>query len=963
MLLFPTLFVSFSLLPLNVSAQFPAGCNDWQIEICSEVRPPSVVDPSCANPFPCNPCNTVYYYVYLAKAGNQNDLGIPFQFNFYEFNLSGSLIVTPGPITSRITSKPNESVSLSCSPYGLNVPNDPASPLYSIEETNKKFAFKVVDSGAAVNWTVFGRRLLCVFAVDAYPGEIIELGQLTCSVKFSNGNICNLNFGGCDGGPIPTYQVSPPLASCFSTGFQLRQGTAQNAALPGYPNRKKIPAYVFSQPNGIYNVKWLDFLMKIEAPALMAGVSIESGLFPAEELVVYNEPVGPITNKRIFADFRDIVINATNTATAANTLFYIILDGPTLSSDCGNSTVTFTTNRRLLLDPNGSCCQPSVVGAPQLVEWNTPPCPSLCSNLKVTAKTASSIPPNVDPCISLFFDVDILSQFTKTYTEGKVVLEIKHSGTLNWSPTLSYSAYCSNLSSCVSVVQIAPGLLGLTFEIDGNKPIELFATNPNNLVRLGFDATNACIEGIVFRDAIFTEENVAIPCLPTTVSEIKAAVLADDICITSLTMTYELHFGPMMEEVEYRVADDLPPQMVGDPFTCEILGETSGKGSDAICACHLPNQPQWVYPFKNDNPLNGVTTYDLVLISRQVLGIEPFVNPYKFIAADANKSGSVTTFDVVEFRKLILGIYLDLPNNYSYRFVDKTITLPSNPFSILLPEWVEVTVPPLGAVASFYGIKIGDVNNTAVGANFLSADNRTTITKPIGFVPSSGKKGAMVRIPVFVQNEMDCNSWQMAVSYEPSQLKMTNIVWTSQMGEMPEQYWHETSPGNLRLLSYDAIGDLVHFPKGAPLFYLEGELLQDALDISIGLDDKVVDFPSESYGTNGIRGIFVLGAAKDTEMVMPPLTNSNFNRDVWSAEIYPNPAGKAFRIQLTAPENGAGSIRFFNSLGLLVAEYTQDLNKGENIIISTNLPALPSGQYIVEIDAPWGQKSLRLVKH
>ena len=221
----------------------------------------------------------------------------------------------------------------------------------------------------------------------------------------------------------------------------------------------------------------------------------------------------------------------------------------------------------------------------------------------------------------------------------------------------------------------------------------------------------------------------------------------------------------------------------------------------------------------------------------------------------------------------------------------------------------------------------------------------------------------MVRIPVFVQNEMDCNSWQMAVSYEPSQLKMTNIVWTSQMGEMPEQYWHETSPGNLRLLSYDAMGDLVHFPKGAPLFYLEGELLQDALDVSIGLDDKVVDFPSESYGTNGIRGIFVLGAAKDTEMVMPPLTNSNFNRDVWSAEIYPNPAGKAFRIQLTAPENGAGSIRFFNSLGLLVAEYTQDLNKGENIIISTNLPALPSGQYIVEIDAPWGQKSLRLVKH
>ncbi len=46
------------------------------------------------------------------------------------------------------------------------------------------------------------------------------------------------------------------------------------------------------------------------------------------------------------------------------------------------------------------------------------------------------------------------------------------------------------------------------------------------------------------------------------------------------------------------------------------------------------------------------------------------------IAADANRSGSITSFDIVEFRKLILGIYDELPNNTSWRFVDKSYFVP-----------------------------------------------------------------------------------------------------------------------------------------------------------------------------------------------------------------------------------------------------------------------------------------------
>ncbi|MBL7780225.1 MAG: T9SS type A sorting domain-containing protein [Saprospiraceae bacterium] len=136
-------------------------------------------------------------------------------------------------------------------------------------------------------------------------------------------------------------------------------------------------------------------------------------------------------------------------------------------------------------------------------------------------------------------------------------------------------------------------------------------------------------------------------------------------------------------------------------------------------------------PTKDDNPLNGVTTYDLVLINKHILGLEPLPTPYKMIAADANRSGSITTFDIVEFRKLILGIYNELPNNTSWRFVDKDHQFadPSNPFSPTFPENISVADMQTNNVADdFVGVKIGDVNNTVIANSLQSAEERTAAT-------------------------------------------------------------------------------------------------------------------------------------------------------------------------------------------------------------------------------------------
>ncbi|MFN8303092.1 MAG: SdrD B-like domain-containing protein [Saprospiraceae bacterium] len=139
-----------------------------------------------------------------------------------------------------------------------------------------------------------------------------------------------------------------------------------------------------------------------------------------------------------------------------------------------------------------------------------------------------------------------------------------------------------------------------------------------------------------------------------------------------------------------------------------------------------------VTPVKDDNPMNGVSTFDLVLISKHILGTDPLNSPYKIIAADANKSNSVTTFDILELRKLILGIYTELPNNTSWRFLDEGFAFsdPSNPFyNIPFAENISVGDIQSNQIdENFVGVKIGDVNGSVISNATQQAEDRTAGT-------------------------------------------------------------------------------------------------------------------------------------------------------------------------------------------------------------------------------------------
>lgn len=113
-------------------------------------------------------------------------------------------------------------------------------------------------------------------------------------------------------------------------------------------------------------------------------------------------------------------------------------------------------------------------------------------------------------------------------------------------------------------------------------------------------------------------------------------------------------------------------------------------------------------------PLNGVSTFDAVLIARHILGVEALSSPLKMIAADANGSGTITTFDIVLIRRLILGIsqQFDIPH---WRFVRADLVFPNldQVFATLNADPAQFLLGD-DLTRNFIAVKIGDVNGSAV---------------------------------------------------------------------------------------------------------------------------------------------------------------------------------------------------------------------------------------------------------
>ncbi len=156
-----------------------------------------------------------------------------------------------------------------------------------------------------------------------------------------------------------------------------------------------------------------------------------------------------------------------------------------------------------------------------------------------------------------------------------------------------------------------------------------------------------------------------------------------------------------------------------DSLAFELYSDITGSAVTPFSSISGRGYVITLQPSKDMDPLNGVTTFDMLIISRHILGVEPLDSPYKLIAADVNQDGQVTLMDIIIMRRLILGITDELPNGKSWRFMPFNYAFPNpaNPFQEDFPEYIVTPAifnpSQVESGFRFIGVKIGDVNFSA----------------------------------------------------------------------------------------------------------------------------------------------------------------------------------------------------------------------------------------------------------
>jgi hypothetical protein len=331
-----------------------------------------------------------------------------------------------------------------------------------------------------------------------------------------------------------------------------------------------------------------------------------------------------------------------------------------------------------------------------------------------------------------------------------------------------------------------------------------------------------------------------------------------------------------------------------------------------------------IAPNKDDNYLDGVSTLDLVKIQRHILGLADLNDAYKIIASDINNDENVSAVDLLQLRKLILGVITELPSNTSYVMVDA-----AQEFADIDEPWplhTDIIISPLENHMNnqnFIAIKVGDVTNNATYGLTQIANANVRSNKTFGIYSENQifAKNEAITIAVNASNTESIFGLQFAVNIEG----LENVRLSS--GAL-----------NISDANYSIEGSEIRFSWSTPqainvvatevLFSIDGTTTQSTSTAKVISLFEESSLTSEAYGSDL--------ETMDLSMVTRDL-ESNIVFEVHQNE--PNPFGDVTSIAYNLPEAGKVSILITDVTGKMIYTRSNDAPKGEGqfVIEASNL--------------------------
>ncbi len=352
-------------------------------------------------------------------------------------------------------------------------------------------------------------------------------------------------------------------------------------------------------------------------------------------------------------------------------------------------------------------------------------------------------------------------------------------------------------------------------------------------------------------------------------------------------------------------------------------------------------------PYRDYDYTEGVTTLDLVMIQKHLLGIENISNPYQLIAADANSSNTVTTIDIVNLRALILGIIDDLPQNYSWRFISNQSEF-NNPH-IPFPFQETNFFPLLDAshmTNYFTGVKVGDVNRS-IQNQFIELEDRST--KEIIMPNLTLERGKTEWIPVYINNSNEFAGIQF--SWSINDLEILDI--RSGLLNISTSNFNLNDPQQMHFSWNDLNVDL---DSKEPIFFIKAKSSRNAaLKSMIKVSNSRLQ--SEVYTADlDVFDLDLVFEMKDQIIEIEKFSNTLYQNE-------PNPFTTYTIIPYMLEKDSDVILNIYDSKGITVLSKNAHSQKGLNQFILYSNEFEGSGLFYYEIESENFQASKKFIKN
>jgi hypothetical protein len=394
------------------------------------------------------------------------------------------------------------------------------------------------------------------------------------------------------------------------------------------------------------------------------------------------------------------------------------------------------------------------------------------------------------------------------------------------------------------------------------------------------------------------------------------------------------------------------------------------------------NYADWVY---------GLTTFDLVLINKHILGIQQ-LSGYRQLAADANKSGSVTTFDLVEFQRLLLGIYQKLPAyDRPWIFIPEFVTLnqsqtlnfnfdglnnDDNPFNMSVNGQQVTGAPYINSNWSFLmktgsgrngfdAVKLGNVNGAYPLAPEGCPDEAVTFIVPNVFVAEDTE----FEMTIAGHNFANVSAFQLGLRASAGDFEYVQ----SGSGEL-SGFDPENSVGGISQEGQDGLKVVWLSPTMTPKTVTNGTALMTFrlrakkditnLQQAIGLDEENFETMfltdnGDCIGNLSLQASVNLspGERSSGEPVPSPVV-------VGSSRLVclPNPARDALKIVYDAESDFNGTLNFYDVRGVVLHSREQSFRTGRNIVELREIARFPTGVIHVSVQGDKTSHVARIIK-